>query len=352
MATLNVVKKETKIVLKWSGIFFLTIFLLFIGVRLLPLVINFFIPPPPPEAAFGKLPPILFSNQKKENISYSLDILTSFLPNFSDRAKVYKITPEPPMLEGLEKTRQKVSEIGFKSDGVQIAEDTFQWVDQPKPSEKTKTLQRTIVMNIFSSDFTLSSPYLVTPSLQVFSGINEVNQTIKTAKSFLSDMALLPQDIDESKTKTTLYSILESTLVPTTKISDAKIVKVDFFQKDLDRLPIYYDQGISSTVNFLVGKEKDILEVVSGRFFHKNISETSSTYAIKTASEAYSELQQGKTYIASKPTGMVEFTIKKVFLGYYMGANQQEYLMPVVVFEGSNDFIAYVSAIKDEWISN
>lgn len=316
------------------------------GIKLLAFVKDSFSPPPPPQAAFGKLPVIPFPDKKKENISYSLDTLTGFLPGFPDRAKIYKTTISQPALLGLDRTREKVVQIGFTSLGTQIAEDTYQWTDQ------TSSLQRTITMNIFSSDFTLSSPYLVTQSFEKFSESDEKNRAIEAAKSFLSSMSLFPQDIDENKTKTTLYSIEKSDLVQVSKISNAKIIGVAFFQKDLDGLPIYYDKGISSTISFLIGKENGELKVVSARFFHKNISKISSTYAIKTAGQAFSELQKGKAYIAYKPDNTVEFTIKKVFLGYYIGSEQQEFLLPIVIFEGTNNFIAYVSAVRDEWISN
>ncbi len=346
MATLNKTKKETQIILKWGGISLVIIFLFLIGMLFLTLAKDFLTPPPPPQAAFGKLPSIPFPNQVIENLTYSLDTLTGFLPNFPDRAKVYRIIVSQPTLLGLDKTRQKVAQIGFTSLGTQISEDTYQWIDQ------VSDFQRTITMNIFSSDFALSSPYLVSQSLGKFSGQDEKDRATELAKSFLSDISLLPQDIDESKTKNTLYSIDNSTLNLTSKISNTKIVKVDFFQKNLDGLSIYYDQGISSTMDFLIGKESNELKIVNARFFHKNISEKASTYAIKTASEAFSELQKGKAYIAYKPADTVEFTIRKVSLGYYMGADQQEFMMPVVVFEGSNDFVAYVSAVRDEWISN
>lgn len=346
MLTLNKTKKETQIILKWGGIAIGIIFLFFVGIKFLTFVKDLFTPPPPPETAFGKLPAIPFPNQIKENIAYSLDTLTGFLPNFSDRATVYKIISDPPTLLGLNKTLEKVSEIGFKSNGTQIAEDTYQWIDQ------TASLQRKITMNIFSSDFSLSSPYLITPSLEKFSGTDEKNRATDVAKSFLAKMSLFPEDIDENKTKTTLYTIEDAILIPATKISNTKIIGVDFFQKDLNNFPIYYDRGISSTIDFLIGKENSELKVVSARFFHKKISKTASTYAIKTAQAAYSELQKGKAYIAYKPANTVEFKIKKVFLGYYMGEDQQEFLMPIVVLEGSNDFVAYVSAVRDEWISN
>ena len=143
-----------------------------------------------------------------------------------------------------------------------------------------------------------------------------------------------------------------NTLIPTPKISGSKIVRVSFFQKDVDGLPIYYELGITSTIDLLIGKENNELKVVDARYFHKNISQESSTYAIKSASQAFSELKDGKGYIASKDPNIVEITIKKVTLGYYIGQLEQEFLMPVVVFEGENDFVAYISAVKDEWINN
>lgn len=316
------------------------------GMRLLSFVSDLVTPPPPPQAAFGKLPPIPFPNQVKENITYSLDTLTGFLPNFSDRAKVYRIIFDPPTLLGLDKTRKKVSEIGFTSEETQITEDVYQWIDQGQ------SLQRKIAINIFSSDFSLSSPYLITQSLQAFTKPEEKDLATEVARSFLADMSLFPQDIDNNKTKAILYSIGGGTLIPTSKISDAKITRVSFFQKNIDGFPIYYNRGISSTIDFLVGKEKNQLKVVDARFFHKNISKTISTYAIKTASQAFSELQKGKAYIAYKPANTVEFTIKQVLLGYYIGEDQQDFLMPIIIFEGSNDFVAYVSAVRDEWISN
>ncbi len=345
MATLNRTKKETKTILKWGGISLVIILLFFTGIRFATFVKQILTPPAPPQASFGKLSSIPFPDRQKENITYSLDTLSGFLPNFSDRAKVYKIAPTQATLLGLEKTREKVGKVGFTSSGTQIAEDTYQWVDQNQP------LQRKITINIFSSDLSLSSPYLVTPSLQTF-GKDEKENAVEKAKSFLFDISLFSGDIDESKTKTSFFSIGNSTLVPASKISNAKIVKVDFFQKDVDNLPIYYEDGISSTIALLVGKTANNFQVVDAKYFHKNISETSSTYAIKSALEAFAELQKGNGFIAYKPDGIVEFAIKEVFLGYYIGEKDQEFLMPIVVFIGNNDFVGYVSAIRDEWINN
>jgi len=344
--TLNKAKKETQIILRWAGIFLFIIFLFLLGTRFLAFIKDVLTPPPPPQASFGKLPAISFPNQQKENITYSLNTLSGFLPNFSDRAKVYKISTNPPTLLALDKTRGKVSKVGFSSNETRIAEDVYQWTNPKSP------LQKRLTINIFSADFTLSGAYLITPDLQTLGSVEEKNNAIEIAQSFLMQMSLFTDDLDREKTKATLYSIEKGTLIPTSKFSDAKIVRVDFFQKDLEKMPIYYEKGVGSTINFLVGKEGRELEVVDARYFHKNISQESSTYAIKPVSLAFLELKDGKGYIASHDPNMVEVTIKKVTLGYYIGELEQEFLMPVVVFEGDNDFAAYVSAVKGEWINN
>lgn len=346
MPTLNKTKKETKIILKWGGIALLIIFLFLTAIRFATFIKENLAPPPPPQASFGKLNPILFPNQEKENITYSLNTLTGFLPNFSDRAKVYKIATTPPTLLALDKTQEKIAQIGFDPKATKIAEDVYQWIDQGS------SFQRRLTTNIFSSDFTLSSPYIISSSLQALSNSEDQNNAVDLAKSFLSSMLSFPSDLDLQKTKTILYAIDKSALMPTSKISNAKIVRVDFFQKDLDSLPIYYDKGATSNIDLLIAKENNQLKIVEAHYFYKNISQISSTYAIKSALEAFEELKKGKGFIASNPTNAVEIIIKKVLLGYYIGEDSQDFLMPIIIFEGENDFIAYVSGVKDEWINN
>jgi len=331
-------------ILKWGAIALGIIILFSMGIKLIMFVKNVFTPPPPPTATFGKLPPIAFPDQTKENLTYTINTLTGYLPAFPDRAKIYRIIINPPTLLGLNNAGAEVAKVGFTSPGTQISEDTYQWTSQDE-------IQRKMTMNIYSSNFKLSSPYLSAKTLGIFSRTDEENDAIKTAKSFLSKMSLFPSDIDESKTKITSYSIDTGSLIPVGNITKAKIVKVDFFQKDIDNLQIYYQKGPSSTLDFLVGKTVE-QQVFEATFVHKNISDVSSTYAIKTAQEAYSELQNGSAYIANKDNNIVNFTIKNVYLGYYVGEADQNFLMPVIVFEGSNNFLAYVSAVKDEWIGN
>ncbi|MCL5432856.1 MAG: hypothetical protein M1524_01950, partial [Patescibacteria group bacterium] len=75
-----------------------------------------------------------------------------------------------------------------------------------------------------------------------------------------------------------------------------------------------------------------------------------ATYPIKTADESFSDLQRGDAYIVSYDGTDPNIKIKNVYLGYYLGDTEQDYLMPIVVFEGNDNFVAFISAIKNEWL--
>ena len=90
------------------------------------------------------------------------------------------------------------------------------------------------------------------------------------------------------------------------------------------------------------------------RILHIQFSMKSAGSAAWRLHEAFSELQEGKAFIPSNSNNanISNISIRNVLLGYYMGENRQDYLLPIVVFEGDNNFIAYVSAVKDEWIGD
>ncbi len=67
--------------------------------------------------------------------------------------------------------------------------------------------------------------------------------------------------------------------------------------------------------------------------------------------EAWSNLKNNKAIIVSAPSDQVNIKIRKVFLGYLDPDVYQEYLQPVYVFLGDDDFVAYVPAIASQYYS-
>ena len=349
MLTLTIAVSQTKILLKWLGIL--------LSILIFVIIINKFVidikerlsptRPPPPTVAFGKLPPILFPrNATDKTLTYSLDTLTGLFPTLPDQIKVHKMVEIKPEFLALDRSRQKVARLGFKSKETQISESLYRWLDEASPS-------REITFNIFTHDFNLSSAFLSDPlSTQSPGNFSDENSVINASRKFLSTISSFPDDIDLTKTKTLLYSIKDFNLFPATSISNAKVIRVDFFQGNVSELPVYYPNYSTSTINLLVIALEHKYLVVGANFHYQPISNESYTYPIKTASEAFEELKNQKAYIASYFNADANISIKNISLGYYIGTEKQNYLLPIVIFQGVNGFVAYVSAVRDEWISN
>lgn len=350
MLTLGQASSLTKAFAKWTagivGAIFLVIIIIRVGTAVKEIISP--TPPVPPTVTFGKLPPIEFPpNNTKVQYSYTVDTLTGSLPVFLDRAKVFKMVPDRADLLALQKSQNKVSKIGFTSRGILVSENIYEWTDEAP-------FLRKLNLNTLTSNFTLTSSFLTDPVIFSRSHIPDQNGAISLAQSFLSNMSSLPVDLDSSKTKTTLFSIRNGNLIPATSFADTQIIRVDLFQKDIDKMSIYYSNPTIPNINILVGGGEDKSQIVQVNYAYQAVTEENATYPIKTASEAFAQLQEGKAFIPSNTnnTNISNISIRNVLLGYYMGENRQDYLLPIVVFEGDNNFIAYVSAVKDEWISN
>ncbi len=349
MLTLHKATDETKTILKWGSILIVSIILLLILINIgISLKEHFFpTPPQPPTVSFGKLPPINFGkNAAYKTLTYTINTLSGTLPVFPDRATVFKMTPAKSSLSSLQNTTAMVSQAGFTQNPIALSDTLYRW-SSPTPPYKN------ITINIITHNFTLLSDFLSSGSA-VFSAQNlgNENDAVITSQNFLQSLSLFPSDIDMNKTQTFLFSITNFGLKPASSLSEAQIIRVDFFQKDVNSLPIYYPHPPYSTMNDLVGSGDNQPQVVEAHFFHQEINQNmSATYPIASAAAAFSDLKQGRGYIASYYGKGTAVSIKNIFLAYYMSDTTQDYLMPIIVFKGDNGFFAYVSAVKDEWIN-
>ena len=359
----------------------IVIFLLF---RLGIIIKNMIFPPQiqPPTVAYGKLPQIAFPpNVTDTKLTFSLNTITGTLPQFYDRLNIFEIEQRQPNFLNLDKTREKVGQLGFiKDDGtlvpeIKIDSATYQWIHK-------KNLERKLTFDIITFNFNLESNYLLSEILKPSRTTLE-SDAVNKVTSLLNAINLNPPDLDITKTSnkndinlyiTTpqLFSVTNGQLVPTKLLSETEVIRVDLYQKDviykLDTgipevtgvikkedvtLPIVYPRPPYSTMAFWVASTEFGNELVAANFFYQKpfIEQTPlATYPIKTANEALEELQNGKGYIAAFHGENTSIQIKKVFLAYYLGNAIQKYLMPIFVFEGNNGFFAYVSAVKNDWV--
>jgi hypothetical protein len=344
MFTLSQASYDTKEILKWGGLFIagLVVVIVFIQMFLIVKEAIFPTPPPKPTVAFGKLDPQLFpASVTDKKLTYKINTLSGNLPTFADQVKIFKIKTSAPDLLSLQNAKDKVAEDGFKSAPTKISDIIYQW-NNTRPSG----LSQSIRMDIITSNYTLSSNFTSDKSVLSGSLPNE-KDSIKTATYYLNQINAFPTDIDTNKNKVSFFTIQNGTLIPATSLADADAVEVNFFQKDVNKLPIVYEQTDSSNINVLVGPQE---EVVQAQYFYQTPGNESATYPIKTSQQAYQDLQKGIAYITSYDGSSSTISITDAFPAYYMSSLAQKYLMPVMVFEGSNNFTAYVPVVTDEWI--
>lgn len=349
MLTLHTTIGLIKKLLKWLTIITFSLILIMVLLRIGGNIKEYFYPSPPPAAtvSFGKLTPIEFPPNivVVKNLSYTLDTISGTLPDFPDKINVYKILSPEPNLLALKNAKETVSRIGFLGEEKALSNTLYEWNDE-------ENLQKRLIYDILSFNFNLSSDFLTNQEILANKNLPNEKGAISKAESFLESLSLFPLDLNREKTKTTLFSIKDSQILPATSLSTTQLIRVDFFQKDINNLPILYPNSLFSPMHLFVAGGTYDAQVVSANFFHQNIGEQSATYPIKTSLEAFEELKQGKAYITSYNGIDKEIMIKKVYLAYYLSEERQNYLMPIIVFEGNNNFYAYVSAVKDQWLSS
>lgn len=346
MFTLTEASLDTKLILKWGAIILASLFALFFIFKFLVYVKNIFFPTPPPKPTvlYGKLPAIFFPQSiTNENFKYSVNTISGELPVFQAIAKVYTMSFNTPDLLALQRAQRMVSVLGFNSTPTELQNNLYEWFSNDKS-------QKIIRMDTTSNDFVLSGSLTSDPF--VVSGVNLPDQqgAIDMVQGALKAMGLMYDDIDPIKSKAVILKMENNKFVQANSISEAKFTRVDLFQKDVDGLPVYYENADKSVMNFLVtgGNSGQILW---GNFTHQSPTLDFSTYPLKTTDQAYKDLTSGKAYIANYYGTSQNIQINNMFLAYYIGSSIQSYLMPIFVFQGNNGFYAYVPAITDGWIS-
>lgn len=357
MPTLHNVTDKTKLALKWGGITLaacLLIFLLYQGGLFIK---NTFFPTqaPPPTALFGKLPPINFPTETtNKKLTYVVDTVTGRLPVFVDQAnkprdriKIYVLSHSELTLLDLQETKNSVVNVGFGGPGIPISGNIYRFL-------KNDSLPKTLDIDIVSKNFTVSSSFSFNETILNALNLPDQSEAINDTTSFAKTFGTYPDDIDTTKTKVQLLKLKNGILFDAEDLASAQIIRVDYFQKNQDFLPIYYPKGIYSTMYFLVGSSLGVeSNIVLSNFYHQSVTATSSTYKLKPVATAYAQLREGKGYVAANFVKENTIKIEDVLLGYYAGNEYQEYLMPIYIFKGREDeFYAYVSAVDEAWIKD
>ncbi len=344
MTTLHKVTEATRKILIGFAIGIASIIFLIFVVRFIGTVKDtlFPTPPAPPTMSFGKLPVLSFPPSPiTGTFSYSLNTITGSLPTLPDRATIYPVTQPQANLLSFNDAQKLLGQNGFTSAATPISQEEYQW-------QQTGTPVKNIVYNIVNHNFSISSNFITDPTVLAAINLPSQDQSIALSKDYLTNLSSYPDDIDESKTAIQLFDIQNNKLIPAISLSNAKIVQVNYFQKDINHIPVVYPDTPNSTIQVSIAAGQTESQIVAANYYHQSVqTDKSATYPVKTSQQAFAELKDNKAYIASYTGSGDTITIKNVYLAYYLGKTQQQYAMPVIVFQGDNNFYAFVSAVTD-----
>lgn len=344
MANLTKTTYYTRKILKYGSTFLVT-FLLIRGIVLAGIKywkIKHPPPPPPPTMCFGKIPAIKFPEKGPIPPFYPrLETIDNRLPSFPPTAKVYFIPQQTSSLFTWDRAKNWARQLGFLGEPEQPDEYTFVY--------KTQTLPQTILrMNVLNGNFNLTYDYQNDLTLVGIRSAPNKDQAIAEAKAFLQKAGVLTPDLAAGNQEVIHLKFNPPDLEPAVALSEADFALVNFFRGNLEGIKILPPNPKKSLVSVLLSgsaeQEKRVLEV---NYIHFLIGESDScTYPLKPIDQAWEELKENKTFLASfgqNYDGQV--VVRKVSLAYFDPPDEQRFLEPIYVFEADRDFIAYVSAL-------
>lgn len=309
-------------------------------------------PPPAPTAGFGALPKINFPTQTAEQRpkNYRLETgLGNRLPELElDQAKVFLMPKSAPSLLADQEVKKIAANYGFIFQPELLNSRTYRWT-------KTGALNSSLEIDLPTKNFSLKSNYLARPEL--ITGNNrlpEEFEAVRRVKNFLDRADLLAEDIATSAGEVVFLKSAGSELTEAFSLSDA-----DFLRINLDRGPVDGEYSlfnpdpnkgvISGVMSGVLSGQDSIVEL---DYHYRSVDYTQvETYALRTARSAWQVLQAGEGYIA-RAKNLEQAVVRSVELGYYEDWNSdQEYLQPIYVFKGDEDFVGYVQAVDPRYIN-
>jgi len=304
-------------------------------------------PPPQPTVAFGKLPKLNFPQEGNlPPMNFKLETISGTLPQLSSQAKVFFIPQPSPNLLAWDKTKTWARTLGFTQEPEKTDKFSYRFESEIEP-------KTSLEVNVLTRNFHLF--YDWKNDLEILSSGNppQEAQAISLARGFLQTANALSEDLSQGEAEVIYFKYKDGNLAKALFFSEANFVKVNLFRKEIDQIKVLpanpKDSNVSVMMTAAAGRNRGVIEV---NYTHFPISEGNyATYPLKDASVAWSQLTSGKGFVANlgnNPSGKA--TIRNVYLAYYDSQSPQNFLQPIIVFEGDNDFYAYVPAVSDQWV--
>lgn len=301
--------------------------------------------PSPPNVLFGKLPKIKFpKSEYPYPQQFILETVGGEIPEASPAAKVYQIPKRLPSLLAARHAQEFANRLGFKKKPVSKTPTKYKF-------EHPKTPLKTLDLDIINYNFSLKYDFSKDPEVLKEKNLPLPQRAKVEAERFLQTTGIFPEDLQKGEKKVSFLKLSGGKLLPTTSLSKADAVRVDFLRSRVEDYPIlppkFEEAGVFVVFSGAKEEEKRII-LAEFNFFEVNYK-NSATYPIKTPKEAWEELKGGRGFISKWKKGKGQVMIRKIYLAYYDPQEYQGFLQPIFVFQGDQGFVGYIPAVKEEW---
>lgn len=305
-------------------------------------------PPPPPTVGFGILPSQRFPEKTDlaKPASYQLEIAAGRLPNLGDRAAVFFMPQSTLGLFADQDAQELAARYNFVFEPERLSARLYRW-------RRSSPLESTFQLDIQTRQLRFTTNYLNRPDLLVDSRPPERFEAEQIVKAFLRTGNLLAEDLADSTSRTTYLRLAGTELVEAVSYTDADFVEVNLNRAPIDDFyEIYTPDGLNAVVRAIVGGAfSGNSNVYQLTYNYQEIDYLSvHTYPLRTTADAWNLLKAGEGFLADFDGGETA-VIREVVLGYYDDFEEQQFLMPVYVFLGDDDFIGYVPAIAPAFVT-
>lgn len=330
-----------------SIIFFLVVLILFYSAKLFFVFLKLQSTSPiQTHTVFGKIKkPFIPDASSSAGLKFILDTVEGEPVSASPAAKVLFLPPSVVRFGYREKVYLTAKTIGFDTDNIK-----YKIVDRDAVFDDDK---QKLTVDISNFNFYYQYRFENTPELFENSVTPEKGASEERAINFLNSVGRYPKELSLGKINTVFLFFDDSkkTVGPTQNSNNANLVEVDFYRPDIEGFPTVTSTYFTSPNYVLFTYDGGEYKPLRAQVHFFELSEDQvGIYPLKTGKEAYEELIGGSGIVISNPSRQTNITIKKMFLGYYDPDIYQEYLQPVYVFLGENNFVAYVPAITKEFL--
>lgn len=303
---------------------------------------------PPPDVKFERLPAPTFSSASSSTtgMKFALVNVEGKPPEATFAARVYFMPKKLPSLLSTQRARELAVKMGFTDPPVEKSPTEFHFVS---PAD---TL-RTIDLDITTLNFRYKYAFENRADIFTRENLLSKDQALSQVREFilqynLFDSSLLNGDIE---THYVTYDPGPGIFRPSESIAQATAVRIDYRRKPIGDFPIVSPVFFKS-YNYALFTNNPQIKIADLSYTYWPIAfDNYGTYPLKSSDAAWQDLIDGYALVVSLGNNNPEnIIIRKIYLAYYDSEEPHMYLQPIFVFEGDNDFVAYLPAILPQWL--